>query len=145
MTGYDDCFKRGLLTRVQSSKEKGMESIRKADQWINEAEKNITVDAYDSCIASAYMAMFHVARAVLFRDGIREKSHYCVARYLEKYVDEGSLEEEWIVLLDRIRDVRHLDQYTLYHHTTEEEADSVLKSAKQFVQRIKKFFKETNL
>src|SRR4030042_437617 len=140
MTGYDDCFKRGLLTKVQPSKEKGMESIKRADQWIGEAEKNVTVDAHDSCIASAYMGMFHVARAVLFRDGIREKSHYCIARYLEKYVDEDSLEEEWVVLLDRIRDVRHQDQYTLYHHTTEEEADSVLKSAKQFVQRIKKLF-----
>jgi uncharacterized protein (UPF0332 family) len=129
---------------VQPSKEKGMESIKKADQWMNEAEKNITVDAYDSCISSAYMAMFHAARAVLFRDGIREKSHYCIARYLEKYVDEDSLEDEWVVLLDRIRDVRHIDQYTLYHHTTEEEADSALKSAKQFLLRIKKFFKDTD-
>ena len=86
------------------------------------------------------MAMFHAAWAILFRDGIREKSHYCIARYLEKYVDDGLLEEEWVVLLDRIREVRHQDQYTLYHHTTEEEADSVLKSAKQFVQRIKKLF-----
>jgi len=140
MTGYDDCFKRGLLTKVQPSREKGMESIRKAEQWISEAKKNITVDANDSCIASAYMAMFHAARAVLFRDGIREKSHYCIARYLEKYVDEDLLEEEWVALLDRIRDVRHQDQYTLYHQTTREEADSVLKSAKQFVQRIKKLF-----
>ena len=86
------------------------------------------------------MAMFHAARAVLFRDGLREKSHDCIARYLEKYVDDGSLEEEWVVLLDRIRDIRHQVQYTLYHHTTEEETDSVLKSAKQFVQLIKKLF-----
>jgi uncharacterized protein (UPF0332 family) len=102
--------------------------------------KNITVDAYDSCIASAYMAMFHAARAVLFRDGIREKSHYCIARYLDKYVDEDLLEEEWVVLLDRIRDVRHQDQYTLYHHTTEEEASFSIKISKQFVKRIKKLF-----
>lgn len=28
-----------------------------------------------------YMVFFHSARAGLFRDGIREKSHYCIEIY----------------------------------------------------------------
>ena len=142
LSDYEDCFKRGLLRKIQSSKEKGINSLEKAEEWVEEAEKNITVLADDSCIASSYMAMFHSARAILFRDGVREKSHYCIARYLEKYVEEGLLEEEWILLLDRIRDVRHMDQYSLQHHATEEEASSALNSAKSFVKRMKKLFVE---
>ncbi len=39
-----------------------------------------------------YNAFFHTARALLFRDGIKERSHFCVARYIEeKYVVKGLL------------------------------------------------------
>jgi len=44
-------------------------------------------------------------------DGLREKSHYFVGIYLEKYVEDGLLEEKWPMLFDRMRSVRHADQY----------------------------------
>ncbi|MEA2071591.1 MAG: HEPN domain-containing protein, partial [Asgard group archaeon] len=65
------------------------------------------------------------------------------ARYLEKYLKKGLLEEEWISLLDRVRDVRHMDQYNTVYHATEEEASSIINSAKSFVDRMKKLFAET--
>ncbi|MCK4332049.1 MAG: HEPN domain-containing protein [Thermoplasmatales archaeon] len=144
MSDYKDCFKRGLLRKIEPSEKKGLSSLEKAEEWIVEAEKNKDVSANDSCISSSYMAMFHSARAILFRDGVREKSHFCIARYLEKYVEENCLEDEWIFLLDRIRDVRHTDQYSLHHHATEEEALSALNSAKDFTNRMKKLFSETS-
>ena len=128
---------------MQPSKQKGAFSLEKAEDWLEEAEKNLNASAYGSCISSSYMAMFHSARAILFKDGIREKSHYCIARYLEKYVKSNILEEKWVLLLDRIRDIRHMDQYTLQHYATEEEAFSALKSAKTFVSRMKKLSSET--
>ncbi|MDD4446734.1 MAG: HEPN domain-containing protein [Methanothrix sp.] len=51
-----------------------------------------------SAISSAYLAVFHSARAVLFRDGVREKSHYCIGLYLQRYVEDGTLEEDWPML-----------------------------------------------
>ena len=144
MSDYNDCFKRGLLRKIEPSNKKGLRSLEKAGEWIREAEKNKEVSANDSCISSSYMAMFHAARSILFRDGVREKSHYCIARYLEKYVESNHLEEEWILLLDRIRDVRHIDQYSLHHHATGEEATSALYSAKDFSDRMEKLFSETS-
>ena len=47
---------------------------------------------FSSSILASYMVMFHAARTILFFDGFREKSHACVARYLEeKYVKTGKL------------------------------------------------------
>jgi uncharacterized protein (UPF0332 family) len=143
LNGYGDCFKKGLLRKVEPSVEKGEFSLKKAEEWIRESEKNLSASAYSSCVISSYMAMFHSSRALLFRDGVREKSHYCIARYLEKYVENDLLEEEWVSLLDRVRDLRHMDQYALEHYASEEEAFSVFKSAKNFVKRIKKLFEET--
>jgi uncharacterized protein (UPF0332 family) len=92
----EDCFRKGLLRRVEPSLTKSKDSVTEAREWLSEAMKNKASEAYKSAISSLYLAIFHSARAVLFRDGVREKSHYCVGVYLEKYVDEGVLEEDWV-------------------------------------------------
>jgi len=79
---------------------------------------------------------------VLFRDGVREKSHYCVGVYLEKYVDEGVLEEDWVLIFDRIRSVRHTDQYSFRTHPSKEEVDSGIDIAGKFVDRMEKLLEE---
>ncbi|MEA3458217.1 MAG: HEPN domain-containing protein [Candidatus Thermoplasmatota archaeon] len=132
------------MKKVMPSSDKGLHSFEKADDWINESKKNLNASAFGSCISSSYMAMFHSSRAILFRDGVREKSHFCIARYLEKYVENDLLEEDWVFLLDRIRDVRHMDQYGIEHFATDEEAISTFKSAKSFVKRMKQLFDETD-
>jgi uncharacterized protein (UPF0332 family) len=48
---------------------------------------------------AAYMGYFHAARAILFRDGVREKSHYCIGVYLEYYCEKKMLEDEWYSFL----------------------------------------------
>lgn len=100
--------------------------------------KDIRSKAFDSSVLSSYLVMFHSARAILFFDGYREKSHACVARYLEeKYVKTKKLEKKWIELLDHHREVRHEDQYDLSFFSTDEEAKNALESAKQFLERMR--------
>ena len=95
----------GLLRKIPKSRKKAEESIKTAESWLIEAEKNL--------ILSSYLAMFHSARAVLFLEGFREKSHFAVARFLEStFVERGLLEKEWIELLDYYREIRHADQYS---------------------------------
>jgi uncharacterized protein (UPF0332 family) len=88
------------------------------------------VEAFNSSLMSSYLAMFHSARALLFFDGIREKSHYCIARYLEeKNAKKELLEIKWIELLDYYRDMRHDDQYSISCFVTNKEAEKAFKSA----------------
>lgn len=61
-----------------------------------------------------YNAFFHVARALLFKDGIKERSHFCIARYVEdKYVNTKLLNMDFLNYLDTLRDARHETQYSL--------------------------------
>lgn len=134
----DKLLELGLLRRIPKSKEKAEESIKNVESWLKEAETNLQNKAFRSCILTGYLAMFHAARAILFVDGFREKSHFAVARYLEdKYVNKG-LEEKWIKLLDHYRETRHDDQYSTSFLVTEEEAENALESAKMFVERMKR-------
>jgi uncharacterized protein (UPF0332 family) len=99
----DDCFEQGLLRRVESSQTKSKQSLLQASDWLSEAEKNLVSEAYRSALSAAYLVVVHSARAILFRDGVREKSHYCIGLYLQRYVENSALEEEWPMLFDRIK------------------------------------------
>ena len=80
--------------------------------------------------------MFHSARAQLYLDGYREKSHYCVARHLEKYVASGHLEARWVDLLDHYREQRHESQYRFNFVVTVADAEASLATSKEFVDRM---------
>jgi len=97
--------------------------------------------AFNSSILASYMIMFHAARSILFFDGYREKSHACVARYLEeKYVKTGKLDRKWVELLDHSREIRHYDQYDLSFFSTKEDAENALKSARDFLVVMENLF-----
>lgn len=145
LSNIDNCFKEGLLRRVEPSAIKSNESIMQAKEWLSEAEKNINIEAYRSALASIYLVFFHAARSVLFRDGVREKSHYCIGVYLEKYVQKDILEEEWALIFDRIRSARHTNQYSFHVHPTIEEVESAIKASEKFIGRMERLIKETVL
>jgi uncharacterized protein (UPF0332 family) len=143
---FDGCMKEGLLRSVPPSKEKADSSIRAADKWIEEAEKSMNVNAFNSSVLSSYLAMFHAARSILFFDGFREKSHYCIARYLEeKYAKKKLLEIRWIELLDHYRELRHNSQYDVSFITSKDEAKTTIETAKHFVSRMKELMKKKTI
>lgn len=132
------CIEKGLIRKIPASEDNTIRSINKAKSWLKEAEKSFQGEAYDSSVLSSYLAMFHSARAILFFDGYREKSHECVARYLEEqYVSKKKLEKKWVDLLDHHREIRHDDQYDLSFFSSDEEAKEALESARHFLQRMK--------
>ncbi|MEW6027278.1 MAG: HEPN domain-containing protein [Planctomycetota bacterium] len=143
--GYNDCINKGLLRKIPPSKQQSERSLEKAGKWLLEVARSLEGQAYHSAVLTSYLAMFHSARAILFRDGFREKSHFCIARYLEEhYAKKRLLENKWIELLDHYRELRHNDQYDLSFMATEEEARNALASARDFVERMALLLKDTN-
>jgi uncharacterized protein (UPF0332 family) len=83
--------------------------------------------------------MFHAARAILFKDGFRDKSHYCIARYLEeKYVNKKELSRYVVDLLDRFRELRHVDLYELDFFALKKDAEEAIKSAELVINELSK-------
>lgn len=139
MFDFNECLKKGLIRRSVPSRGKARKSVEAASKWLEEAEKNFESDALKSSLLSAYLAVFHAARSILFFDGYREKSHACIARYLEeKYVRNGLLEPKWVEMLDHFREIRHTDQYSFNFFTSGDESEDTIKKSKEFVSRMKK-------
>lgn len=138
---YEDCLKKGLLRKIPPSKDQAFRSVEKAQKWLEEAKKTLRSEAFNSSVSASYLTMFHASRSILFLDGFREKSHLCVARYLDHYVRKGKLEQKWIDLIDHTREIRHDEQYDLGFFATHEDAEQSLESAVQFLERIERLLK----
>jgi len=102
--------------------------------WLEEARITFQAGAYRSALVAAYMAYFHAARAILFRDGLREKSHGCVLLYLESYAQKGLIDHTWVERFDQVMSIRNEDQYTLGAEPFPGEIMSILEYAPQFIQ-----------
>ncbi len=140
---FEYCMGKGMLRKVIASGVKAKKSLLKSGKWLKSAKINIESGTFDSCLISSYLCMFHAARAILIRDGIREKSHYCLARYLEeKYVRTKKIDERWINLLDHFRELRHSDQYDVNFLTSEADARSSIEFAEKFLKRMERLFSE---
>ena len=141
LTRLDECYERGLLRKVAPSNDKAMQSLAQAREWLTEAGYDCDADALRSALMAAYMGYFHAARAVLFRDGVREKSHYCIGVYLESYREQGLLEDEWVLQFDHMRGIRQNDQYSRDARPTVQEVRQAVADAGEFIERLERLVK----
>jgi uncharacterized protein (UPF0332 family) len=114
LTELSDCFDRRLLTNTSPSTGLARKSLKQAELFLTDAGDLIKTGKERMAIIALYNAFFHTARALLFKDGIKERSHFCIARYMEeKYVHKNLLNANFLNYLDTLRDARHDTQYSL--------------------------------
>lgn len=136
---FETCIERGYLERIEPSEDLARLSIKRAKEALLSAEKNVEVGVYDGALMLAYLGMFHAARALLFKDGWREKSHACVSAYLrEFYVERGRLSINWVRYLDYVRNLRHQSQYDVGFSPEPDIVLDIVKIAKDFVIEIER-------
>ncbi len=107
-----ECFQKGLLKRTSPDMENALRSLELSRSNIEDAVENMSIHRYRVVAISSYSSMFHAARAILFRDGIKERSHECIPVYLkEKYPELETLAN----ILDSYRRFRPMaSKYRLY-------------------------------
>ena len=133
----EDCYKFRLLRKIKPDKEKSKRSLEISNQRLKEAEKAIKLKIFQYAILESYMAMFHSARALLYKDGIQEKSHFAIYIYLkEEYSNKVPL--NILNLLNIHRTERHETLYGLEYNPEKEDANRALEDAKNFVKEIER-------
>ncbi len=139
----EDCFKLRLLRKIKPDINKAKTSLALTKNRIKEAEElfKSKYNFFNLVIIQSYMAMFHAARALLYLDGIQEKSHYATYIYIkEKYRKQIPL--HIINLLNIHRIERHESMYGLEYTAEKEDAKIALEDAKQFIKHLKKIIKQ---
>lgn len=139
MTELSDCFDRRLLTNTGPSTGLARKSLKQAEVFLVDAVDMINMGKSRMATIALYNVFFHTARALLFRDGIKERSHFCIARYVEeKYVRKGLLKADFLGYLDALRDARHETQYSLEVLTTEIDMSAAVEIWKEFMKAVER-------
>ncbi len=129
-----DCYKEGLLRKTKPSKKYAVKSLETSLNHIENAKDNLEMKNNNLVLFCSYTSMFHSARALLFKDGVKERSHICIVSYLrEKYPELRRLSNQ----LDAYRRNRHNTLYSLDFLISKNEAKQAIDDAKQFYKKIK--------
>ncbi len=135
-----DCYKKGLLKRVPKNNDIIKKTIEMAESDLSEAVSTYTSGSYVWASVQAYTSMLNLARAVLFSDGIKEKSHYCTIEFIRyHYFDYyGDLVDK----LDTLRRERHLSLYDSRDHITKEKVWERIGWCKEFLKKTQELLEK---
>lgn len=135
----NDCFKEGLLRKMKPSKQYAMKSLETSLSYIQNAKDNLKMKNNNLVIFCSYTSMFHAARSLLFRDGIKERSHLCVISYIkETYPRLRRLANQ----LDTYRRNRHNTLYALDFLISDDDAKQAIDDAELFYKQIESIINE---
>jgi len=133
----DECFKKRMLRKTVPDIKKAQRSLEIAENKLETAKKSFKKELYGPTIIYGYTSMFHSSRALLFKDGIQEKSHICLVLYIrENYEDK--IPPYLINSLDSFRKERHETLYGLDFIETKKDAELSINDAEQLFDVIKK-------
>ena len=136
----DDLFKERKLRKVAPDKNKIEQSTKIARSKLDESIALFKAGFNSQAILSAYTAMFHSARAILYRDGIQEKSHYAVYFYLRENYGKtisGRLLESFLNHQNERKEIL----YGFGYNPNKEEAESCIEDAAEFLIEIEGMLK----
>ncbi|MEM2905889.1 MAG: HEPN domain-containing protein [Candidatus Bathyarchaeia archaeon] len=87
-------------------------SLRRAERALRSARLLLDHGELDDAVSRAYCAMFHAARATLFKRAIVTKTHMgTISLFGEHLVKKGLLDEEYTDMLRRAFDLRQRSDY----------------------------------
>lgn len=73
------CIQEKGIFKFPEAKHPAADELNEAKEDLAEAEKRPPEGSYKWATVTGYYAMFHAARALLYRLGYREKPHYCLS------------------------------------------------------------------
>jgi len=136
-----ELFDKRLLRKIPIDKEKINSGIKISLSKLEEAKKLSNAGFFGNAALSAYTSMFHASRALLYSRGIQEKSHYATYIYIkEKFSDKIPL--SLINSFNSSREIRHNLLYGEEIEISEEDSESLILDAEDFLEEVKKILKD---
>lgn len=132
----DRLFNEKLLKRIGKDSEKVNSSLSTAESKLDEAKRLFSAEFYGNALLNVYTSMFHSARALLYSEGIQEKSHYAVYVYLrENFRDKIPL--SLLNSFNRLREERHEILYGFQEDISDSFVENAILEAEEFLEEVK--------
>jgi uncharacterized protein (UPF0332 family) len=131
-------FKQCLESKKIVSFARGKKLIKKelsvAKSDLSDAKAGYENERYKWSTIQGYYAMFHAARALIYSQGYREKSHYCLAIALRAlFADEGKMDAQSVRDFLNAMNLREAADYEA--EFSQSGAKAVIVSAEKFIEK----------
>src|SRR3990172_5764331 len=130
-----ECFEKRLLRKGRPDRLKSEKALEISKKNLTKSERLMKYGFYSEAIIASYTAMFQSARALLFKDGVFERSHYCVLEYLkENYLKKHLLPGDFLYAIDLYRTQLHELLYGLEEVSYEKaEVEDAIEKTKKLI------------
>ena len=110
---FDKCLRLGKLKRFVPGPKLVSKELRLAKDDLEVSLKSFTEKNYKWSIIQAYYSMFHSARALIYSEGYREKSHFCLIEGVRTlFVGKGKLS---VLLVEALLEAKNLREAADYY------------------------------
>jgi len=131
---YDSCLKRGKIKLFSRGKALASKELKTAKADLERARKTYKEGDYKWATIQVYYSMFHSARALLYKQNLREHSHYCLLQAMRSlYVDTKKLPGRHIEMFQKAKDLREDADY--YNRWSEKGCEKLLEAAEEFLEK----------
>ena len=129
----EELLEKKLLIKSNSSTQEIEGSLAIAEKFLERAKGNMKIEYFDVAFTLAYQSMFHSARALLFKNNFKERSHSALVQVLKEiYKSENQL-AELLEAMNSYRISRHAVQYSGIS-CSKEDAVEIIKEAEKLIE-----------
>ncbi len=130
-------MERGKIKRFSPGPKLAKKELRIAEDDLKISLESLSGGNYKWGIIQAYYSMFHSARALLYSQGYREKSHFCLIEAIRTlFVETGKLNVLLVEALLEAKSLREAADY--YGDFSEINCQKLVKKAEDFLDKAKK-------
>lgn len=133
---FNKCLASGKITPFTPGKSLANKELRLAQEDLGFANKSFDDKNFKWSIVQCYYSMFHSARALLYWQNYREKSHFCLIEAIRTlYVDQGILNSSLVEHLLEAKNLREAADY--YGDYSEPNCQKFILRATAFLEKAK--------
>jgi uncharacterized protein (UPF0332 family) len=131
---FKQCLESKKIVPLVRGKSLVKKELSVAVSDLSDAKAGYETKRYKWSTIQAYYAMFHAARALIYSQGYREKSHYCLAIALRAlFVDEGTMDAKLVRDFLNAMNLRQAADYEA--EFSQSGAKAVIASAEKFIEK----------
>lgn len=120
--------------------------LERAREDLATARDNIGQGYFRAAVNRAYYAVFHMASAALFSQGIQRSKHSGIESAFSQFlVKPGHIEPEFSRVYQQARRQREEADYAEMVNIDQTTAQQTVTNAERFVSRVEQFLQDTNV
>jgi len=131
---FEQCLENKKIISFARGKNLVKKELLVAKSDLSDAKAGYENERYKWSTIQGYYAMFHAARALIYSQGYREKSHYCLAVALRAlFADEGKMDAQLVRDFFNAMNLREAADYEA--DFSQSGAKAVIASAEKFIEK----------